>query len=71
MDVGWDVDAQKMSAESFSKLGMGDPDVTEIVPFAHSLEKLLFPSFFSVQDPADRNRHSRHLDVIPTLIARF
>lgn len=40
-------------------------------PFAHSLEKLLFPSFFPVQDPADRNRHARHLDVIPTLVARL
>lgn len=33
-------------------------------------EKLLFPSL-SARDPADRNHHARHLDVIPTLIARF
>lgn len=33
-------------------------------------EKLLFPRL-SAKDPADRNRHARHLDVIPTLIARF
>ncbi|KAH8129074.1 hypothetical protein LI328DRAFT_160005 [Trichoderma asperelloides] len=33
-------------------------------------EKLLFPRL-SAKDPADRNRHARHLDVIPALIARF
>lgn len=55
----------------FQSRKWGGPDHTEIVPFAHSLEKHLFPSFFPVQDPADRNRHARHLDVIPTLIARF
>lgn len=27
--------------------------------------------YFPVQDPAVRNRHARHLDVIPTLIARL
>lgn len=49
---------------------MGRGPDTEIVPLAHSLEKLLLPSL-SAKDPADWNRHARHLDVISTLIARF
>lgn len=61
-----------MSAECFFEAGNGGAQIIRrSSPLLTAWRSISSQVFFPVQDPADRNRHARHLDVIPTLIARF